>query len=400
MGNKAHLGETDFLTALATDEQTKVIVGYLESIASGDAFMKAAQDGASRKPVVVFKAGTTEAGVKAASSHTGSLAGADVSYGAAFLRSGRRPRRHVRVAVRLRHAFAMQPLPKGDRVAIITNAGGPGIMAADAVEHAGMKVGELGAGAATAAGQAARRRQRGQPDRRAGRRRSRALRHGGRRGPGRPRRRRDRRHPDPQAMTRRPRWRAPSRPATAARSRSWPPSWAAPTSCPAAPSCRRQPARLPAPERAVAALRAMVDYAKWLRRPPRMITRFRVNRRRVERIVPAPQAPASCRSARRRPRRSSRLRLQRAARPARHDRRRGGRGGRADRLPGRDEDRLARHHPQVRPRRREAQPRVRRGGARRLRPDDDAHPPARPNRPDRGRLRGAWSSAAARSSSA
>jgi acetate---CoA ligase (ADP-forming) len=149
MGNKAQLDETDFLTALATDEQTKVIVGYLESIVSGDEFIRAAQQATTKKPVIVFKAGTTTAGVKAASSHTGSLAGADVAYGAAFVRSGVIRADTFESMFDYATAFAMQPLPKGDRVAIITNAGGPGIMAADAVENAGMKVSPLGGGAAT-----------------------------------------------------------------------------------------------------------------------------------------------------------------------------------------------------------------------------------------------------------
>jgi acetate---CoA ligase (ADP-forming) len=120
----------------------------------------------------MFKAGVTSAGVKAASSHTGSLAGADVAYGAAFRRSGVIRADTFESLFDYATAFAMQPLPKGDRVAIITNAGGPGIMAADAVEHAGMTVGKLGRRHRhRPARKAARRRQRGQPDRRAGRRR-------------------------------------------------------------------------------------------------------------------------------------------------------------------------------------------------------------------------------------
>ena len=86
IGNKADLTETDFLEALADDEQTKVIACYLESIDSGDEFIKSAEAATSAKPVVVLKTGTTEAGGKAASSHTGSLAGADIAYGAAFMR--------------------------------------------------------------------------------------------------------------------------------------------------------------------------------------------------------------------------------------------------------------------------------------------------------------------------
>jgi acetyltransferase len=88
MGNKADLDETDFLSTLARDPQTKVIALYLESISRGDEFLKEAEAAANIKPVVVLKVGTSNAGVKAASSHTGSLAGADIAYMAAFKRAG------------------------------------------------------------------------------------------------------------------------------------------------------------------------------------------------------------------------------------------------------------------------------------------------------------------------
>ncbi|RKZ10633.1 CoA-binding protein, partial [bacterium] len=131
MGNKADLSETDFLRAFAEDDETKVIVGYLESVDSGNEFIKAAEQAASRKPVVIFKAGVTQAGSKAASSHTGSLAGADTAYGAAFHRSGIIRAENFEAMFNYATAFAMQPLPKGDKVAIITNAGGPVIQAVD-----------------------------------------------------------------------------------------------------------------------------------------------------------------------------------------------------------------------------------------------------------------------------
>jgi acetyltransferase len=140
IGNKADLCETDFISAFVEDKNTKVIAGYLESITSGDEFIKVAEAASAKKPVVIFKAGTTQAGTKAASSHTGSLAGADIAYGAAFLRSGVIRAETFEALFDYATAFAMQPLPKGKRVAIITNAGGPGIMAADAVENAGLEV--------------------------------------------------------------------------------------------------------------------------------------------------------------------------------------------------------------------------------------------------------------------
>jgi acyl-CoA synthetase (NDP forming) len=134
IGNKADLDEIDFLAAFADDEETKVIMGYLESIGSGDEFVRVAETVAAIKPVVILKAGTTSAGSKAASSHTGALAGADIAYGAAFKRAGVIRADTFESLLDFAMALAMQPLPKGDRTAIITNAGGPGAMAADAVE--------------------------------------------------------------------------------------------------------------------------------------------------------------------------------------------------------------------------------------------------------------------------
>lgn len=110
----------------------------------------AAETAASQKPVVVLKAGVTAAGSLAASSHTGSLAGAGIAYGAAFKRSGIVRADTFEALFDYATAFAMQPLPRGSRVAIITNAGGPGIMAADAVEQSGMKVQPLAGSTATA----------------------------------------------------------------------------------------------------------------------------------------------------------------------------------------------------------------------------------------------------------
>ncbi len=143
IGNKADINEVDLLKVLQKDELTKVIVCYLESIDSGNDFIRAAEDASSVKPVIVLKAGTTSAGVKAASSHTGSLAGADVAYGAAFKRSGVIRAETFEALFDYAVAFNMQPLPRGRRTAVITNAGGPGIMSADALENSGMIVARL-----------------------------------------------------------------------------------------------------------------------------------------------------------------------------------------------------------------------------------------------------------------
>ena len=143
IGNKADLDETEFLSAFATDEQTKVIVGYLENITCGDKFIKVARAAASAKPLVLLRAGITSAGMKAASAHTGHLTGDDIAYAAAFKRAGVIRAESFDSLFDYATALSMQPLPKGNRVAIITNAGGPGVMAADAVEKAGMKVATL-----------------------------------------------------------------------------------------------------------------------------------------------------------------------------------------------------------------------------------------------------------------
>jgi acetyltransferase len=139
-GNKADLNEVDFLQALVDDNDTKVIAGYLESISEGEKFLKVAERVSAVKPIVILKVGITQAGAKAASSHTGSLAGADAAYSAAFKRSGVIRAENLEALFDYAMALSMQPLPAGNRVMVITNAGGPGIMAADAVEMLGLKM--------------------------------------------------------------------------------------------------------------------------------------------------------------------------------------------------------------------------------------------------------------------
>ena len=149
IGNKADITEVDVLAALAHDEDTKVIVGYLEDISDGDKFVKAAEEASSHKPVVILKAGTTSAGSRAASNHTGVLAGKDTAYGAAFKRAGICRADSFEALFDYATALALQPTPRGDRVLIITNSGGSGTMAADAVEKAGMSVTRLSESLAT-----------------------------------------------------------------------------------------------------------------------------------------------------------------------------------------------------------------------------------------------------------
>lgn len=144
IGNKADITEVDVLEALAEDEDTKVIVGYLEDISDGDRFVKAAEAASNRKPVVILKAGTTTAGSRAAANHTGVLVGKDTAYGAAFKRAGICRADTFDALFDSATALALQPTPKGDRVLIITNSGGSGTISADAVEKAGLSVATLG----------------------------------------------------------------------------------------------------------------------------------------------------------------------------------------------------------------------------------------------------------------
>jgi acetyltransferase len=287
IGNKADLNEADFLQALAEDKDTAVVACYLESITEGNRFLRIAEEAASIKPVVVLKVGVTSAGAKAASSHTGSLAGADIAYGAAFRRSGIIRAENFEALFDYALAFASQPLPLGNRVAVITNAGGPGIMAADSAEMCGLKM--VAPSAATQAklkeflpaaasftnpidvlGDA-------EPDRYL---KSFEL-----------------AQADdnidaivivvtPQNMT------APLKLAEqlGAAHHGKKPVLTAFMGGNDVELAKEKLMELgipnyPSPDRAMGALRAMCDYNAWRRRPPRVVTRFPVNRRRVDRII-------------------------------------------------------------------------------------------------------------------
>ncbi|MFP4164715.1 MAG: acetate--CoA ligase family protein [Chitinispirillaceae bacterium] len=143
IGNKASLDEVDFLENLKDDDNTKVIAAYLENITRGQDFMRVAERVGKVKPIVILKSGRTSSGAKAASSHTGSLAGADSAYVSAFERTGVIRAESIEQLFDISMAFSYMPLPAGDRVAVVTNAGGPGIMMSDALEMAGLKVAQL-----------------------------------------------------------------------------------------------------------------------------------------------------------------------------------------------------------------------------------------------------------------
>lgn len=143
IGNKADVGELDIIKDLFSDKDTKVIAGYLESITDGDAFVRQAEQISHIKPILLIKSGGTQAGAKAASSHTGSLAGSETAYESAFERAGIIRCDSIKQQFDYAQAFANQPLPAGPRVAVITNAGGPGIMAADSIEQRGLTFAKL-----------------------------------------------------------------------------------------------------------------------------------------------------------------------------------------------------------------------------------------------------------------
>ena len=143
LGNKADTNEIDFLEAWRDDPHSRVIVAYLEGIVDGARFMEVARQVTTQKPIVAIKSGTTSAGSRAVSSHTGTLAGSERAYDAAFNQVGIIRARSVEDLFDYAVAFARQPLPANDRIAVITNAGGPGIMAADAIERAGLQLASL-----------------------------------------------------------------------------------------------------------------------------------------------------------------------------------------------------------------------------------------------------------------
>lgn len=143
IGNKADVDELDLIQALAADSNTKVIAGYLESIGDGNEFVREAESISHQKPILLMKSGGTAAGAKAASSHTGSLAGSEVAYECMFARAGIIRCDSITQQFDFAQAFANQPLPQGPNVVVLTNAGGAGIMAADAIERQGLTFAKL-----------------------------------------------------------------------------------------------------------------------------------------------------------------------------------------------------------------------------------------------------------------
>ena len=140
LGNKADLSEIDLIEYFMNDPDTSLILGYIEDVVDGKRFIEIAQKVTKVKPIILLKSGGTEAGARAASSHTGALAGSDVAFDAAFKQTGVIRAQGVQDLFDTALAFSEGKIPAGNSLLVITNAGGPGIIAADAAERLGIKL--------------------------------------------------------------------------------------------------------------------------------------------------------------------------------------------------------------------------------------------------------------------
>lgn len=140
IGNKADISSNDILEYFKDDPNTDIILMYLENFGNPQNFTKIAREISRKKPIVVVKSGRTSLGAKAASSHTGALAGLDVGVDALFEQTGVMRVDTVEELFDVASALANQPVPKGNKVCVVTNAGGPGILATDALINNGMEM--------------------------------------------------------------------------------------------------------------------------------------------------------------------------------------------------------------------------------------------------------------------
>ncbi|MEX2603875.1 MAG: acetate--CoA ligase family protein [Gracilimonas sp.] len=143
LGNQIDVNETQMIESIAEDPQTKVITSYIEGVSNGKEFLEAARKAAREKPFLVLKGGQGESGAKAVASHTGALAGSSEAYHAAFRYCGIQEADTIEEMFEWARAMAWQPLPEGKRVAVLTNAGGPAILAVDALEREGLEIAQL-----------------------------------------------------------------------------------------------------------------------------------------------------------------------------------------------------------------------------------------------------------------
>ncbi|SFS06930.1 acetyltransferase [Halomicrobium zhouii] len=143
LGNKAVLDESDFVDQWGDDPDTDVILGYLEDVSDGAAFIETAREVTQETPIVLVKSGRTDAGASAAASHTGAIAGSERAYEAGLEQAGTIRVETVQELFDYAQILSDQPLPDGEEIAIVTNAGGPGVMTTDAVGDSGMGLAEF-----------------------------------------------------------------------------------------------------------------------------------------------------------------------------------------------------------------------------------------------------------------
>jgi acetyltransferase len=144
LGNKAVLDESDFVAEWGDDPDTDVILGYLEDIDDGSSFVQTAREVTQDTPIVLVKSGRTDAGASAAASHTGAMAGSERAYEAGLDKAGTLRVESVQELFDYAQILAGQPLPDGDEIAIVTNAGGPGVMTTDAVGDSDLQLAQFG----------------------------------------------------------------------------------------------------------------------------------------------------------------------------------------------------------------------------------------------------------------
>jgi acetyltransferase len=142
-GNEADLHMEDYLEYLAQDEDTKIIVAYIEGLREGRRFLQLAKETTVRKPIIVIKSGRTEGAQRAARSHTGALTGSDRVYSGAFKQAGVIRATDEGELCDIAIALLNQPLPRGNRVGILTIGGGLGVVATEACESSGLEIMQL-----------------------------------------------------------------------------------------------------------------------------------------------------------------------------------------------------------------------------------------------------------------
>ncbi len=143
LGNKADLNETDFIDYFVSDPETDIILGYIEDVVDGKRFFDIAKKASRIKPVILVKSGGTQAGARAASSHTGALAGSENAFNAAFKQAGIIRAEGIEDLFETAKSFYARKIPAGNNLLIVTNAGGPGIIAADTAERLGINLPQL-----------------------------------------------------------------------------------------------------------------------------------------------------------------------------------------------------------------------------------------------------------------